>query len=269
MIDGGSTDDTLAVLQQFADDPRLHWVSEPDRGQADAVNKGWRRSQGTIFGWLNSDDTYLPGAIRTQVAALLAHPAAGVVYGNAVYTAADGTPLGSYAARPHDRTRLLHLPFIPQPTMFVRREVAMQAAPLALDLHQSLDYEYLLRLSEVTDFAYTPQPLATYRLHDTSKSVASNGQQVKQALFLALRASQRRGVPWQPVVSDWCWLGAGLAVERGEWARLLAYAVAAVRCAPVRPRAGFVALRLLDRLLHTHFSDRLLERRVTNGHPTA
>ncbi len=62
VVDGGSTDETLDVLRGYEHDPRFHWLSERDRGQADAVNKGWRRCRGEIIGWLNSDDVYLPPA---------------------------------------------------------------------------------------------------------------------------------------------------------------------------------------------------------------
>src|SRR5919202_749944 len=67
VVDGGSTDETLDVLRRY---PHLRWVSEPDRGQADAVNKGFRIARGEIFGWLNADDLYVPGALAAGVAAL-------------------------------------------------------------------------------------------------------------------------------------------------------------------------------------------------------
>lgn len=69
VVDGGSTDGTLEILAEFDCDPRFFWRSEPDRGQADAVNRGWKWSKGTILGWLNSDDLYLPGAISSAVEA--------------------------------------------------------------------------------------------------------------------------------------------------------------------------------------------------------
>ena len=73
IVDGGSTDETLEILQRYNSKP-VTWVSEPDEGQADAINKGFRRAQGEIIGWLNADDTYQPGAIRSAVAYLQAHP---------------------------------------------------------------------------------------------------------------------------------------------------------------------------------------------------
>ncbi len=82
IVDGGSTDGSREVIQRYAD--RLAWwVSEPDRGQTDAINKGFSRARGEIFAWLNSDDTYLPGAVARAAAYLQEHPQAGMVYGDA------------------------------------------------------------------------------------------------------------------------------------------------------------------------------------------
>src|SRR4051794_35419687 len=67
VIDAASTDQTLDVLRDYERDPRFHWISEADRGQSDAINKGWNRCQGSILAWLCSDDLYCPGAIKTQV----------------------------------------------------------------------------------------------------------------------------------------------------------------------------------------------------------
>ncbi|MGQ0603596.1 MAG: glycosyltransferase family 2 protein, partial [Anaerolineales bacterium] len=88
VIDGGSTDDSVAIIQRYAD--RLaYWVSEKDRGQSDAINKGLARATGEIVAWLNSDDTYLPGALAAQAGYLCAHTDVEVVYGDCVYTDAD------------------------------------------------------------------------------------------------------------------------------------------------------------------------------------
>src|SRR5690242_20339245 len=77
VVDGGSTDTTLEILQRY---PHLRWISEPDRGQADALNKGFALARGEIFGWLNSDDLYLPGAVAAAVETFLA-TGCGLVHG--------------------------------------------------------------------------------------------------------------------------------------------------------------------------------------------
>ena len=84
VVDGGSTDGSLEIIELYA--ARLaHWISEADLGQADAINKGFALARGQIFAWLNSDDTYLPGAINEAVEYLKSHPEVGMVYGNAYY----------------------------------------------------------------------------------------------------------------------------------------------------------------------------------------
>src|SRR3990172_7583731 len=83
VFDGGSTDGSVEILRSYAD--RLAWwVSEPDQGQASAIAKGFARAHGEIIAWLNSDDLYLPGAIRAAVQAFQARPEAGLIYGNAI-----------------------------------------------------------------------------------------------------------------------------------------------------------------------------------------
>ncbi len=105
IVDGGSTDGSQDIIQRYA--ARLAWwVSEPDQGQTDAINKGFNRAQGEIYAWLNSDDTYLPGAVLEAVEYLRAHPEAGMVYGDANLTDEKGEIIGRFPARQTDFHRL-------------------------------------------------------------------------------------------------------------------------------------------------------------------
>ncbi|HLA97025.1 MAG TPA: glycosyltransferase family 2 protein, partial [Anaerolineales bacterium] len=105
IVDGGSTDGSLEIIRRYAD--RLGWwVSEPDRGQTEALNKGFARARGEIFAWLNSDDTYLPQAVSEAVAYLQAHPEAGMVYGDANLVDEHGRVIGKFPARQTDYQRL-------------------------------------------------------------------------------------------------------------------------------------------------------------------
>lgn len=113
VIDGGSSDGSRGILERYAD--RLAWwVSEPDAGQTEAINKGFARSKGSILAWLNSDDVYVPGAVREAVEYLTAHPEAGMVYGDADYIDAAARRLGRFPAAPTDYRRLrrgyVHIP---------------------------------------------------------------------------------------------------------------------------------------------------------------
>jgi glycosyltransferase involved in cell wall biosynthesis len=173
IIDGGSTDSTLDVLQAYSNHPLVSIVSERDRGHADAVNKGWARSEGEIFGWLNSDDVYLSGAVSKLVGYLLGNPQVGVVYGDAVFTDACSNRIGKYWARRFTQYEQLRYSCIPQPTAFIRRNVVQQTGPLSLALKMGFDYEYWLRVSHSARLDYLPGEFATYRMHADSKTVGS------------------------------------------------------------------------------------------------
>ncbi len=256
VIDGGSTDQTLEVLREYSNDPRLHWISEPDRGQADAVNKGWVRCRGDILGWLNSDDTYLPGAVQAQVEVFRNHPNVGVVYGDTWYTNADGRIVGRYDTRAFIPARLLHHPAIPQPSAFVRRDLIAAHGLLDPLLRYALDFELFVRLLWQTEFCYNRQPIATYRLHQTSKTVHDYTRHINEARAVVWQSSHSYAhrLPRhtrQQATSDWCWLGALLALERKDYAMTLAYALAALRIWPLRPRMAMVGLKVVDEVLHT------------------
>ena len=173
VIDGGSGDGTLEVLRAHAGS--VLWTSEPDSGQANAVNKGLARARGEIVGWLNADDFYQPGAVRSAVSFLAAHPEVDLVYGDCIYLYQDsGTEESRLVrARPFDLGFLLDVGcFIPQPATFVRRAVL---AGITLDegLRFAMDYDLWIRLARAgRTFAYLPQALATFRITKSSKSGA-------------------------------------------------------------------------------------------------
>jgi glycosyltransferase involved in cell wall biosynthesis len=171
VVDGGSQDDTLPILRRFGD--RLRWVSEPDRGQADAVNKGLRLTSGDVIGWLNSDDIYYPGAVEAACDFLAANPAVDVVYGQAQTIDEQGLVIEPYPTEPFDLQRLADVCFLCQPAVFFRRSVIERFGPLDERLHFVLDYEYWLRLAQGgATFARIPQLLAGWRLYPGIKSVA-------------------------------------------------------------------------------------------------
>lgn len=257
VIDGGSTDDTVAILRTYEDDPRFHWLSKPDRGQADAVNKGWVRSRGAILGWLNSDDTYLPGAIRAQVAVLQAHPHIGLVYGDAIYTDSDGQLGQLYRTRAFDRCRFLSVSAMAQPSVFLRRELVEQYGLLDTQLSHSIDYELFVRLLWATDFYYNRRTIATYRVHESSKTFNNARLSISEAVQIARHACDQHPELrcFKPkATADWYWAGATTSLAAGDYRRLLAYSVVALRCHPLRSRGAMVALKLLDRLTGTPFS---------------
>jgi glycosyltransferase involved in cell wall biosynthesis len=185
VIDGGSTDDTLAVLQSYGH--RLFWVSEPDKGQAHAVNKGWRRAKGDILAWLNSDDLYEPGAVRTAVDHLVHNPHVGMVYGEGYFVDESGQPINRYPTYPFNPDRFLERCGICQPTVFVRRAVIEEVGNVDESLNFCMDYELWIRISKRYSAGYVPQHLAKSRLHDECKTIKHRVKSHKEVLDMLHR----------------------------------------------------------------------------------
>lgn len=170
VIDGGSTDGSLEIIRRYAD--RLaHWVSEADLGQADAINKGFALSSGEILAWLNSDDTYLPGAIAEAAAFLQARPDVAMVYGKAFYIDEEDRRVAHYPAGPTDHRGLRRgVTTIPQQASFFRARWWHQVGPLDPTFYYAMDYDLWIRISAVAPIVFHPRPWANFRLHESSKS---------------------------------------------------------------------------------------------------
>jgi glycosyltransferase involved in cell wall biosynthesis len=172
VFDGGSTDSTVAVLEQF--EPPVRWVSKKDGGQADAVNQGIRATDGDIIGWLNSDDVYYPGAIAEVVAFFEANPDIDVVYGLADHIDLDDRPFEEYPTQPWNFENLKEACFICQPALFFRRRVAKQYGLLDESLNYCMDYAYWLRLGKAgARFSLIAKKLAGSRLYADNKTLGS------------------------------------------------------------------------------------------------
>lgn len=192
VVDGGSQDGSVEILQRYAH--RLAWwVSEPDRGQTDALNKGFARAQGEILAWLNSDDTYLPGAISAAVRYLQEHPAAGMVYGDANLINERGEVIGKFPARPTDYRRLRRgYVHIPQQAAFFRAALWRQVGPLDPTFYFAMDYDLWVRLAKISELHYVPQRWANFRLHGGGKSVVADDRCWPEML----RVHYREGGSW-------------------------------------------------------------------------
>ena len=185
VIDGGSTDGTLDILNRYAG--RLQFVSAPDNGQADAVNRGFARCSGAIFAFLNADDLYLPGAISAAVRAFTTNSDAAVVYGRACHIGAYGERLGRYPVEPFSQTALSRRCFICQPAAFIRSDAFRQAGMLNASMHYSLDYDLWVRLAQLHSFAMVDRELACSRLHADAKTVSNTAQAMRETLNLLKR----------------------------------------------------------------------------------
>ncbi len=192
IVDGGSTDETVAIIKKYTleSDSLLSvqkqasaiqsrsiawWVSEKDKGQTDAINKGFARAKGQILAWLNSDDTYEPGAISAAVKYLQEHPEVGMVYGDCNYINEDGRVIGKFGSAQTDY-RLLRQGYahIPQQTMFFRADLWKQVGPLDPSFYFAMDYDLWTRLAARTVLQYVPQLWANFRLHTSGKTIAAD-----------------------------------------------------------------------------------------------
>jgi glycosyltransferase involved in cell wall biosynthesis len=170
VYDGGSRDGTLRVLRESG--PRVHWVSRPDGGQAEAVNQGLQACRGEVIGWINSDDIYYPEAFARVAAAFEADPELDVVYGEADHIDVHDQPFEAYPTLPWDPDLLRQICYICQPALFFRRRVVDRVGLLDAALHYCMDYNYWLRLADAgCRFAYIPCKLAGSRLYANTKTL--------------------------------------------------------------------------------------------------
>jgi glycosyltransferase involved in cell wall biosynthesis len=168
VVDGGSTDGTLDVLHA---QPNVRWVSEPDRGQSDALNKGFRMATGELFGWLNADDVYLPSAVTKAVEALTSGPFA-MAYGGYVVIRENGSVAFEVAAPPFDYTTLLESKnFVPQPSTFFTRSAYVSAGGVDERYHYGMDYDLWLKIAKNGRVVVIPDTLSAFRFQEGSKSV--------------------------------------------------------------------------------------------------
>jgi len=180
VIDGGSADQTQSLLQQYSG--RLNWISEPDRGQTDAIIKGFKRSSGEILGWLNADDRYRPGAIATAAQYFVNHPQVMLIYGDARFIDSNGCDLGPCAqVEPFNFQRMLTVgDFIVQPAAFFRRSAYEAVGGLDGGLSWSMDYDLWLKIARRFPVAYVPQVFADYRWDGNNKTATGAMNRIRE-----------------------------------------------------------------------------------------
>jgi glycosyltransferase involved in cell wall biosynthesis len=174
VIDGGSSDGSVEIIKQYAD--RLaYWVSEPDKGQTDAINKGFAKASGEVMAWLNSDDTYESYAVGEAAAFLQKHPDVGMVYGDANFIDLQGRVMGRFPAAQTDYKRLRRVyVHIPQQAVFWRGSLWKEVGPLDPSFTFAMDYDLWVRLARITELRYHPRVWANFRLHGSSKTIVED-----------------------------------------------------------------------------------------------
>lgn len=174
IVDGGSRDHSVNIVQKY--ESRLkHWVSEKDRGQTDAINKGFALASGDILAWINSDDTYEPEAAARAVEFLNSHPEIGLVYGDARFINEKDEVIGAFPAAQTDYRKLRRgYVHIPQQAAFFRASLWKEVGPLDDSFYFAMDYDLWIRLSKLSGVAYIPGHWANFRLHGNAKTIMAD-----------------------------------------------------------------------------------------------
>ncbi|CAN5600498.1 hypothetical protein BH20VER1_BH20VER1_18740 [soil metagenome] len=194
VCDGGSSDDTLAVLENYRS--RIAFSTGGDRGQADAINQGLKEVTGDIVTYLNSDDVYLPSALRRVAEYFSANDDCQVVYGEAWHVDGGGALLDRYPTEPWNYQRLLEGCYLCQPAVFWRREIHDRFGVFDETLTYALDYDYWLRVGREVRFHYLPGVyLAGSRLHAECKTLKHRVAAHHEILEVALRHSSDPPLP--------------------------------------------------------------------------
>ena len=192
VIDGGSTDGTVELLEG-REDPRLIWVSEPDRGQTHAVNKGYERARGELVGWLNGDDEYVPDAVDRAVERMLDDAAIDAVYGSMEITDEDGVGRRTYRPWPFSwRLYLFIGDYLTTPTIIFRRSLLERVGLLDERYVDAADYDFHLRLLRHARVERMDEPLVRFRYHAESKTGSDYDRGQREALQIRLRWARGR-----------------------------------------------------------------------------
>lgn len=210
-MDGGSTDGSVEIIRKYEDllargawpircqGITYRWLSEKDKGQANAINKGFKMAEGKIMAWINSDDYYLPGALQTAAAAIEGDSSLAMVYGDGRVVEGSSHSESASGVEPlFDLWKLIHLyDFISQPSVFLRRDALEKAGYLDERLHYIMDWELWIRVSKFGKVRFIPQALSCARVHPGAKTGSAGIKRWKEIQWCSGKYGQLR---WPPSV---------------------------------------------------------------------
>jgi glycosyltransferase involved in cell wall biosynthesis len=226
VVDDGSTDGSAELAQRYGD--RLRVIRQENSGQTAAINRGFAETSGELLGYLNSDDTLLPGALETMVAELEREPKALLVYGDAHYTDARSERTGYLRAREFDVGQMQRAcdNHVVQPSTLWRREAWDQYGPFDEDAYYFFDFEFFMQFPP-DRVRRLEQPLSTYRIHPAAKSTGADGSRLaRDHARLAGKLPTREGR------SNAYLLGAEFAYEDLDLGRARRYSLRGLRLYP-------------------------------------
>jgi len=265
IIDGGSADESVEIIRKYQD--RLaYWVSEPDRGQGHAINKGFARATGEIFAWLNSDDMYTANAVTTAVQWILAHPDVALVYGDCLIIDETGTTRGLVPwTEDFDLHRLVYShDFVPQPAAFFRADAFRAVGGIDESLYNCLDYDLWIRLAQRYPVQRIPATLAAMRLYAEAKTARATERRWQENFDLVRKygdgtVSQQRWGFYHVDHATFAW-------QQRNRHKALIHLLQAFRCNPTLLRQRWIRVLFLKCLVGPRLVDTLKAfRRRTTG----
>ena len=195
VYDGGSYDDSLSILERYAD--RIEYVSQKDDGQADAINQGLQHASGEILAYLNSDDVYCQGALKEVLDYFASHEDCTALYGDAWHLHEDGSIMAPYNTEPWSYSRLMEVCFLCQPATFWRRELMERVGLFDPTLRYVLDYEYWLRAGREINFHYLQGVfLAGSRLYAETKTLGRREEAHHETMDVVMRYIHEPPYKW-------------------------------------------------------------------------
>lgn len=197
ILDDGSTDDTPNILAEYGD--RIVWKSQKNIGQTPTINKGWAMTRGEVITWLNSDDTFYSSTSAGEgMEYLISKPAVGIVFGDSMFTDADGTeiertrPVVDFA---YEKMVTMCENSISQPSAFIRREIVEKVGELDPKFYYFMDWDFWLRAGIYFKIEHTDAIWSTYRLHPESKTVAQSKKAAPELEYMYKKYFARDDVP--------------------------------------------------------------------------
>jgi glycosyltransferase involved in cell wall biosynthesis len=186
VVDGASDDGTVELLEG-REDPHLKWISEPDTGQTNAVNKGLRMARGDLLAWVNADDAYIPEAADRAIEHLERNPEVGAIFGAVNYIDENGEVFRTLVPPRFSWRRYLYFgAFVTTPTIIWRRELMEQAPSLNERYVDAADYDFFLRLLRGVRVDRIDEPMLDFRYHPTSKTTTDVWVQLNEAMEIRL-----------------------------------------------------------------------------------
>lgn len=208
-LDNCSTDGSVEILRETEREypNRFHALIEPDRGQADAINRGFGLAKGEIMAWLNADDIYLPDTLSKVDRFFREHPEIDLVYGRMRVVDENRKLILIHPAMPPDFATLKKVDFIPQPTSFWRRRVWDEVGPLDPSLHWAFDWDYYLRAFQKFQAGFLEEVLAEAVYGEDIKTRTGGVVRIREIQAVAMRYDG-----WMNVTNLYC--GYRLMIDR-------------------------------------------------------